>query len=320
MHLGALGGREDEDDEDEDVDLLKKGQSKGASKKFEGNCRYCLKAGHKARENGVDVCRKLIADRAANKVEYPSANAVPKPKAKPKAKSGRKGNGRSAAAVDVDEEGEQEAENLGVFMYEGDDDDLDLGCLDACEGPCCSRNLDSMLGWDDDEEDELCGNCNEEDMCPLDFSDLTPSRPQRPVPEMPSTWRDTPSSDTSNDFVAADAGPMHLHRDRQRDVSTKQVLWSEEAATEQDAQAESEMLHYLKEFESKMISSDSENVADDISDEFETVGNSQRSTRVPIRGSRKPTAPQIVHENPFAAFNEPESPLPETPSRSGKLS
>ena len=145
MHIGALG-----QNEDEDLDLLKKGVSKG---KFEGSCNYCTKAGHKARKNGADVCRLLIADRKKGiEITFPK-KGLPAPKAKAKGK-GKKGRGRSTANLEEtdDEEGDQDEQDgdEGCGMFE-EESDLDMAMF--CE-EC-----------DEDDEDD-----NDEPMCPLDFS------------------------------------------------------------------------------------------------------------------------------------------------------
>ena len=96
MHIGSLG-----QNEDEDLDLLKKGVSKG---KFDGNCNYCMKTGHKAREGGADVCRLLMADRKKGiEITFPKKGL---PAAKPKAKTkDKKGRGRTPANLGGDRRG-----------------------------------------------------------------------------------------------------------------------------------------------------------------------------------------------------------------------
>ena len=137
--------------EEEDLDLLKKGVSKG---KFDGNCNYCLKTGHKAREGGADVCRLLTADRKKGiEITFPKKGLpAAKPKAKTKAKKGRVRTTVNLEETDEEEgaQDEQEGdEECGMFEAESD---LDVAML-------CG-------GCDEDDEDDG----TEESICPFDFS------------------------------------------------------------------------------------------------------------------------------------------------------
>ena len=124
MHVGAL----ERPIEDESIDLLKKGVGKGAS---EGNCNYCLKKWHKARETGQDVCRQLVADRKKGfDITFPK-KGIPDPKAKAKPKKG-KGKTRGAANTEEDEDrgDDMPDDDESCGMLEEEDD---LGAYMLCE-------------------------------------------------------------------------------------------------------------------------------------------------------------------------------------------
>ena len=132
--------------------MLKKGVSKGV--RFDGDCNYCQKPGHKARFNGKDVCRVLMADRKAGKtITFPREGLKPKPKAKAKAKAGkgaRKGVSRSAALLDG-EDGEEEEQDEEV-------DDQECGMFQEDDEGCFALQCES--------DDEDIGHS----LCTLDFS------------------------------------------------------------------------------------------------------------------------------------------------------
>ena len=131
MHVGALEQRI----EDESVDLLKKGVGK---EMFEGNCNYCLKKGHKARQMGQDVCCQFVADRKKGlDIAFPKKGQLdPKAEAKPKKGSGKT---RGAANIEEDEDGGDDMadddESCGMF---GEEDDLGahMFCADCDESDC----------------------------------------------------------------------------------------------------------------------------------------------------------------------------------------
>ena len=143
QHLDAFSAEEerraglaDQRNEDESVDALKatgrdakpkpKAKPKAKSAKFDGNCAYCDKYGHKAIE-----CRARIRDEAAGveKAKMPSRRA------------GKKGNGRGANALEEGEERELEVDDsmeagLGSLHdaeTDSEDGDFDLQALSEPE-------------------------------------------------------------------------------------------------------------------------------------------------------------------------------------------
>ena len=208
MHIGALG-----DNEEEDLDLLKKGISKG---RFEGNCNYCQKPGHKARENGQDVCRLLIADRKKGiDIIFPKAGGLarPKPKAKTKAVA-KKGRGRSAAALEEREDDEEEQPeddgDLECGMFQEEDD------MDVC-----------MLCDEDNDEDDA-----EESLCTLSFSYCT--RPTHSLAPQRAAPTAATSTYSSANVVLQFVDPVRSRDEQETDREMQMYIGQKSLNTDSD--------------------------------------------------------------------------------------
>ena len=101
----------------------------------------------------------FIADRAANKVEYPPATAQPKAKAKAKAKAKPK----QAEAEEVDEAKDADEAEEGVSSSSTDDDDLPLSKLAQKARAEAEAEADAKEAKGTVEKEEDDGNAEEEE-------------------------------------------------------------------------------------------------------------------------------------------------------------